>query len=64
LSIYSIFIFADRTGCTIKLGPGEDKQVFRAEGEEEDSESWDSKLTFVVATIASAVGFGNVWLFP
>jgi len=63
LSIYSIFIFAYRFGCTIKLGSGEDKQVFRAEGDEDDSESWESKLVFLVATIASVFGFGNVWLF-
>jgi len=45
------------------LGSGEDKQVFRAEGDEDDSESWESKLVFLVATIASVFGFGNVWLF-
>jgi len=42
------------------LCSGEDKQVFRSEGEEDDSESWESKLIFLVATFASAIGFGDV----
>jgi len=46
------------------LCSGEDKQVFRPEGDEDGSESWESKLTFLVAIIASAAGFENIWLFP
>jgi solute carrier family 6 amino acid/orphan transporter-like 15/16/17/18/20 len=64
LSIYIFFIFADRFGGASKLGSGEDKQVFRPEGDEDDTELWDSKLTFLLATVGTAVGFGNVWLFP
>jgi solute carrier family 6 amino acid/orphan transporter-like 15/16/17/18/20 len=39
---------------------GEGKQVCRPEGGEDKRESWDSKLTLLLAIIGYAVGLGNV----
>jgi hypothetical protein len=64
---FILLLFTDgKFGEGSQFYSGEDKQMFRSksgEGGEEERESWDSKLTFLLTTICCVVGLRNVWLF-
>ena len=64
---FILLLFTDgKFGEGSQFYSGEDKQMFRSkdgEGGEEERETWDSKLTFLLTTVGCVVGLSNVWLF-
>ncbi|KAF5304442.1 hypothetical protein FQR65_LT07972 [Abscondita terminalis] len=51
-----------KSTCSSKRGSQDGKPIFKPESGEDERESWDSKLTFLLATIGYAVGIPIFYL--
>jgi hypothetical protein len=60
MSIHYIFCTESEFGEGNNLDSGVGEQVFRPEGGEDGRKSWESKLTFLLATFRYDVGLRNV----
>lgn len=54
----------DKTSSDKKSDADSESDKFKPPPGEERGEAWDSKITYVLATVGYAVGLGNVWRFP